>query len=75
MYAKNQTIGNDSYDGITVEPVINVNENVTEDHLIVENYDDSVRVAFMVVNTPFIVFSVLALVALNRTRKTPCTAR
>jgi len=40
-----------------------------------DNYSMSIKIAFTCVNIPFQAFAVLALVALNRTRRTPPTAR
>ena len=40
-----------------------------------DNYSMSIKIAFTCANAPFLAFAVLALVAINRTRRTPPTAR
>ncbi|KAH3886695.1 hypothetical protein DPMN_010708 [Dreissena polymorpha] len=40
-----------------------------------DNYDMGIKVGFACLNAPFVAFGILGIVALNRTRKTPETAR
>jgi len=65
MYGEhdNGTIGSDA------------NDAETADKEGTDNYSMDLKVLFTCVNVPFLVFGVLALVALNRTRRTPPTAR
>lgn len=52
-----------------------VNFSYTKLDISLENYDISIKVTFAIIGIIFIFFSTVALVALNKTRQTPSTAR